>query len=144
MNPKLQKIIDSLRVKGEKYKIDLIDLVRQNKNPELNQWLDEHLKYYGELIPHVFFMEMTCALRDIFIKDSSSKHTVSLVKEICEFMEGLLDLDDEYLENLVGVSFVESLDVDKPYYVLIRKYFKPKTLQSARDYEKSWGLNYDK
>ena len=78
-------------------------MIRQT--PDLKPAYDEHLKNNDELLPHVFFGDVT---RFVITKIESSENH-EMIAKLLEYLEEGLQSGDEEIENLIGVSFAENL-----------------------------------
>ena len=73
-------------------------------NPSLEPIYAEHLKDYDELLPHVFFGDVTLWIINHFDTDQAS------VSEIIDFLDrGYYDVSDE-VNELISVSFFENFE----------------------------------
>lgn len=72
-----------------------------NRVPEFQAAVDEHLAYYEELLDHVLFGDLTR-----FVLAAHDRGDASLVARTLRFLDEALADGDEYVENLVAVSFV--------------------------------------
>lgn len=77
--------------------------------PYLEPLLREHLRDFEELLPHLFFGDLTRYVVAAFcatdVRDRSRWHLSELLDEL----EGAISGDDEAISELVAVSFVENL-----------------------------------
>ena len=78
--------------------------------PEFNAALDEHLEDMdGELLPHLLFGDITR-----FVVAALEEGSVELVQRTLQFLEGAIRDGDQYVQELVAVSFIENIGVWEP------------------------------
>lgn len=83
---------------------DNANYVLINKFPKMREIYLEDEDYYEDL-PYLFYeSEFTP-----YIMKLIDTHSITQLKEVFEFIEKLLEMGDERLRTLVGVSVVESL-----------------------------------
>ena len=74
------------------------------RHPDLAPILDEHLKDMDdELLPHVFFGDVTR-----YAAELARRHDTGKLDPLLHDLNGVLDDSDDYVDNLVWVSFVEN------------------------------------
>ncbi len=97
--------------------------------PALLPLYDDHLRDNDELLPHVFFGEVTRFVEAEHSKFCRTAHTndehLRNAQNIIALLEAAIVSGDADLENLIGASFVESLDRDNPNYLHLRALFGP-------------------
>ena len=79
--------------------------------PVLSALLGDHLKDYdGELLPHVFFGDVTRYIISLTIEASrGGLSSARQLHDILDFLEEGFSSDDEQLQELLSVSFLENL-----------------------------------
>jgi hypothetical protein len=75
--------------------------------PELHAAYDEHIRYYDELLPHVFFADVSR-----FVLSRAAASDDPPVNRCLAFLEDVLEDGDELAQELVVVSFVENIGPD--------------------------------
>lgn len=113
-----------------------LEMVINDNYPEFKSIVKEHRVSYREIIPHILFGEFVTYIEKLVIEEES----LNLCIKMCKFMEELLETNDEYLVNLVCVSFIENFNPLEEPYKIVKKYFDPKLLEEAKLLEKSWGI----
>jgi len=93
--------------------------------PEFAATLDEHVKTFDELLPHVLFGDLTA-----FVTAAHKAGEDELVKRCLEFLDDALTHGDPKVANLVHVSFVENTQPWDPENAPFIATW-PATLQSA-------------
>jgi hypothetical protein len=79
------------------------------QSPELKALLEEHLDdNFGELLPHLYFGDVTRRFEDLWKVRIGPSASVEL-RGILEQLEQGLVLEDDYVQNLIAVSFIEDL-----------------------------------
>lgn len=76
------------------------------RHPALRDMLKEHREYHGEVLPHVFFGDVT---RWYVSRCEASDNIASARGLVTDLAEGLT-LGDDSVDNLIHVSFLENLD----------------------------------
>lgn len=95
--------------------------------PDLQSLYDNHLKENNELLPHVFFGDLT---RYVVEKIQSRKREdESFVKRILSILEEGLNQGSQEVEELIDVSFVENLSDQEEILVRLKEFGGPKLLQ---------------
>ena len=77
--------------------------------PELTPLYEEHRRDYGELLPHVFFGDLTRWILSLYEDSANSPEAVARVREVIDFLEGAFASGDSDLQELISVSFLENL-----------------------------------
>ena len=74
----------------------------------LSAALDEHLKdNFGELLPHVFFGDVTRRL--VALSEDGSDLAHAELDRVLAFLEDRFDEGDEQIQELIAVSLLENL-----------------------------------
>lgn len=82
---------------------NLSDLLREAV-PEFGSTIDDHVTFYGELLPHVLFGDLTRFVISAHERGDLDIERRSLVVLDLAFRDG-----DESVQNIVAVSFVENV-----------------------------------
>ena len=80
----------------------------------LNCLYDEHIEDYDELIPHVFFGDLTRYVVDLYksiLDCSSDTKRWDELDTILVYLENGISGNDEKVQELIAVSFLENLDL---------------------------------
>ncbi len=102
--------------------------------PDLRSLYEEHLRDYGDIIPHVFFGDLTRYVQGAFSGlPSSPARQISL--KIIALLERAMLSDDEKLHELVSTSFLENLDQDGEAFNDIRANLGPTLKRELEAYE---------
>ena len=82
--------------------------------PGLGAILDEHVKDFDEILPHLFFGDLTRYVVNLFIagRDTDGKPTELELREILSHLEKAYASGDDELQELISVSFLEHLPRD--------------------------------
>lgn len=75
--------------------------------PELKPLLSEHIQDNDELLPHVFFGDLTR-----FVQTEVERENFSPVKRILDVLEDAAKSTDPAIRDLLGASFLENLELD--------------------------------
>lgn len=73
--------------------------------PELEQTLAEHVRNNGQMLPHVFFADVTR-----YVHSELSKGRAATVRRILAVLESAITSDAQEARDLVGASFLENLE----------------------------------
>ena len=80
----------------------------------LNRLYDEHIEDYDELLPHVFFGELTRYVVNLYksiLDCSSDTKRWDELDTILVYLENGISGNDEKVQELIAVSFLENLDL---------------------------------
>ena len=78
--------------------------------PEVEPLYREHLKDYDELLPHVFFGDLTRFAVDAYKRSKSGESgAAAALGRLLAVLEDAIAQPDPQLQNLVTVSFLENL-----------------------------------
>ena len=77
--------------------------------PELATVRDEHIRAIGEVFPHMI-------LPDVARFITARSQDVHLVDAVLGFLEEAMDTQEEYIVELIGVSFLEGMDPSEASY----------------------------
>ncbi len=93
--------------------------------PDLQMAYNQHIKDNNELLPHVFFGDLTrYIIEKVKIKDDTS------VIKILALLEDGLNLNNTEIKNLISASFVENLiDEEETVVMLLKAVAGPKLLE---------------
>lgn len=97
--------------------INLIQKVT-SKFPFLECVLQEHIRAYDEIIPHVFFGELTRFIVNM-AKTSKLTGNFNNLDNILKYLEEVYKSKEQDLRNLIEVSFIENLDINDQSYKII-------------------------
>jgi len=102
--------------------------------PELQPAYEEHLRDYDEVLPHVFFGEVT---RYVVVRVRAGEIGVSSpVGRILDFLERCAASGDEQVEELVWVSFLENLVEYDDVLLALRGLIGPNLAKGLKAYGK--------
>lgn len=91
--------------------------------PELRHLYDEHLNDYNGLLPHVFFGDVTRFMLKLVQKDNIDSRQVA--NRILILFESAIVEQDEDVQNLILVSFLENITPDDEGHEELVKLFGP-------------------
>ncbi|MGR4862241.1 DUF7674 family protein [Caulobacter sp. LARHSG274] len=74
--------------------------------PRFRNIFEEHINFYGELLPHIFFAELTSVIIDLVDGEISGTEDVEM---LMDNLEKELSFDDEESRNVIALSFIENL-----------------------------------
>jgi len=100
---------------------------------------DEHIEDYDELLPHVFFGDLTRYVVELYksiLKDTSDKGKWDELEKILTYLENGMSGKDEKVQELIAVSFLENLDLTDSSLRTFEEKFGPhlkKELKLVRD-----------
>jgi hypothetical protein len=116
---------------------NFIDLLLQ-KVPELRPLRDEHIRQYDELLPHVFFGELTRYVIDQVRaeRDGTAQGGPEPVARILDFLERAMISSDTKVQELVSVSFLENLDQSDEAYAKLKALLGPTLKRELASYER--------
>jgi hypothetical protein len=78
--------------------------------PEFSAALDEHLDDMGgDVLPHLLFGDLTR-----FLIAAHERGAAEPVPRTLQFLEGAIRHGDQYVKDLVAVSFIENIGVREP------------------------------
>jgi hypothetical protein len=78
--------------------------------PILEPILVEHLEDHGQILPHLFFADLTRYLVSSFVTTESRGQLPSLgLREILDHLESVFAENDEDLSGLIDTSFLQNL-----------------------------------
>ena len=78
------------------------------QSPDIRRLLNEHLQDYDELLPHVFFGELTAWFEERWPKRHEQSTSTEIQRVLGQLELGLADGDDA-VQNVIAVSFIENL-----------------------------------
>ena len=90
---------------------DSIDFVQRlvEQIPAIKLIYDEHLDYFGELLPHVFFGELTRWLLSLFSSVPRSQNVETQLWAVLNYLEQSFIMEGEEIKELIAVSILENL-----------------------------------
>lgn len=71
--------------------------------PELQDMLDEHESYYEEILPHIFFGELTSWI------DAQRNANGPVLRSLLDDLEHAVHTSSDDVQELIAVSFLENL-----------------------------------
>lgn len=104
--------------------------------PELQSLLDEHIQQYDELLPHVFFGDVTRFVMDRVRTEGRAANRDAVVRRILGFLEEAMTSSDENVQELVSLSFLENLDPSDPAYEELKAMLGPNLGRELENYHK--------
>lgn len=104
--------------------------------PELRPLLDEHIQQYDELLPHVFFGDVTRFVMDRVRAEGGAGNHDPVARRILGFLEDAMASSDENVQELVSVSFLENLDPSDPAYEELKAMLGPNLRRELENYRK--------
>jgi len=75
--------------------------------PELKPLLSEHIQNNDDLLPHVFFGDLTR-----FVQTEVERENFGPVKRILDVLEDAAKSTDPAVRDLLGASFLENIELD--------------------------------
>ncbi|WP_443750460.1 DUF7674 family protein [Asticcacaulis solisilvae] len=75
--------------------------------PELSELFQEHVDYHEEILPHVFFGDVTRFVEECVKSDKDQDHQA--LRKLVEVIEQGLSEHDPDVDNLIYVSFIENV-----------------------------------
>jgi hypothetical protein len=95
---------------------DIADLIRdlEQASPELEALVREHLTQYDELLAHVLFGDVTRWL----VSRGPVPNVLDLLEHHCR-------AGNEAVQDVLGASFLETLEPNNPEYTAIREALGP-------------------
>ncbi|MDC0358635.1 hypothetical protein OAO01_07450 [Oligoflexia bacterium] len=103
--------------------LDLIKLV-----DDLQRLYEEHIESYDELLPHVFFGDLTRYVVSSFesiIGDQYNGQEWKDLDNILKHIENGVSGDDKEIQGLIVVSFLENLDLANRNLKILTERFGP-------------------
>jgi hypothetical protein len=83
--------------------------------PELQPLLDKHVRANDEVLPHVFFGELTR-----FALNEAKSPTSDALCRLLSFLESAMTSGDENVQNVIAASFLENLGPPTDEFYVIR------------------------
>ena len=95
--------------------------------PSLHSLLEEHIKdNYGEMLPHVFFGELTRYVLSLsFAASKSGLSPQRELQDILDYLEDMYSSGDQKVQELISVSFLENLPRQDEPGAQVRKMVGP-------------------
>jgi hypothetical protein len=110
----------------------LIDEFKEFK--DLEPVLEEHLNFYEELLPHVFF----CDCNELFI-DYILEGNPKVLERLFNLFEIMATQGNDDVVNILCVTILERLGDDRNVLNISRKYMGKETRVLSDETEKGWG-----
>jgi hypothetical protein len=108
--------------------------------PEVEPLWREHLDYNGEVLPHVFFGEVSR-----FAVQVAERGDSDLTRRFSRAIEDLAESENPDVVNVIHVSFAENLvwgdEQEQQALAQLRRSFGPATLQRFDEFEE-WAANF--
>jgi hypothetical protein len=99
--------------------------------PEFAVVRDEFVRTFGEVIPHPLMGDL-----ERFVAQRS--HDPRLVDAVLGYLEEWMNSYDEYIVELISVSFLEGMDPSEPTYDVLRSRMGPLLLAELAKYRGLW------
>lgn len=100
----------------ERFLVGLLDT-----NKVLTILYEDHLQENDELLPHVFFGDVTRYIMQLAVSSTSDhRENASELLRILRFFESSYRESDEKIKNILFVSFLENLEQSDPSYSIIK------------------------
>lgn len=109
--------------------VDFVDTLLKQV-PELRELYEEHIKHDPEILPHVFFADMTWHIVDL-LRDSTTEIPSEVVR-LLDLFEDALGSGHEDVQELIGVSFVENLTGYGDLVARLRGLFGPNLIKEFK------------
>lgn len=105
------------------------------KLPEFRHILDDELdgKDQGEFLAHILFSQLADKVAIMVNEENGVNKHQALFTRLGNAFEELLNLDDDYIFNLLYVSFLEDLPWWEPQYDKLKPFYGPKLLSMAEE-----------
>jgi len=107
--------------------------------PELHSLLTRHLSENDELLPHVFFGDLTRLIIDLHRKarkeNQGSDDSKFLLRKILHKLEEGMGSNDEDVQELIATSFLENLYPEDDSYESLKSLFGPSLLKELKNFE---------
>ncbi len=95
---------------------------------DLRHIYDEHIEDYDDLLPHVFFGDLTryvINLYEFILEIPIDKQKWSDLDKILMYLENGMSGDDENVRELIVVSFLENFDITNGSLRMLEERFGP-------------------
>ncbi len=99
--------------------------------PDLKSVYDEHISDYDELLGHVFMGDVTRFIEQLYNENPSSTSLTELFK----LFDKAFSLNDEYLKEVISVSFLENLSRDESSFEGIKNMLSDQLKEELSKYE---------
>jgi hypothetical protein len=96
--------------------------------------LQEHIEFYEELLPHVFFGECN----EFFI-NYINEDNPKVLQKLFNVFEIMATEGNDEVENILCVTILERLGDDRNVLKIARKYMGKETRKLSDETEKGWG-----
>jgi hypothetical protein len=107
--------------------------------PELAPTLTEHIRDYDEVLPHVFFGDVTR-----YVCDELARGRVDAVRSILTVLEMAVTSPDREARDLVGASFLENLESKRAVFDALSALAGPEMRQALKQECNRRGINSEK
>jgi len=115
-------------------------LTLTSKVPEVIPIYEEHIKDFGELLPHVMMSTLTRYVIEIHrrsqINEPDANHNRQILVKILSLLESAMASSDAKLRDLVLASFLENLDFSDEHYKNLTALFGPHLKKNLKLYER--------
>jgi hypothetical protein len=108
--------------------------------PELLSLYDEHIRDNKEILPHVYFGDVTRYVVQQIRSGQTGPATP--VERILNYLEECIASGDEDVKELVVASFIENLMGEDDVVTCIKGQIGPYLKKEFKDFGKHTGLNY--
>jgi hypothetical protein len=89
--------------------------------PELHPQFDKHTRANDEVLPHVFFGDVT----RFALNEASKSPTSDALRRLLSFLESAITSGDEFVQNVISVSFLENLGPPSDEFHIIKSLLGP-------------------
>jgi hypothetical protein len=103
--------------------------------PEFQSYLEEHLEYNQELLPHIFFGDFNEHLIELLQEEKDDTNLSS----IFAFFERMATNGDIYVQEVLSVTILERIGDNPKILKVAHKYMGPNTRKASNEIEKDWG-----
>lgn len=116
--------------------MDIMDTINIfiDEYKDLQPVLQEHIEFYEELLPHVYFGECN----EFFINYINEDNPLVLQK-LFSLFEMMATQGNDDVENILCVTILERLGDDRKVLNTARKYMGKETRKLSDETEKGWG-----
>lgn len=120
-----------MELRIEKFLSGLID-----SNQELRMLNDEHILDNDELLPHALMGDVTEYVMKLAILSTTVENGNEVeLQRILDYLESAFHNSDAYIDNLIAVSFLQSLEQPDPSYPIIKNRLGKKLKKNLRAIE---------
>jgi hypothetical protein len=94
--------------------------------------VNEHIAFYEEWLPHLLFGDLTD-----FVLAARAAGDTGTVRAVLNVLDSALASSDDYVVNLIGVSFVENVEPSDPEMATFIASW-PDRLRAAAERQRNW------